>query len=194
VPSDNVEGVFRGSRGDGGTSESTAKNAMNEPKRATAAAPQAQDVAAVLAACGTDARRGLTESEARERLAQHGRNELSAKAPVPLWRKVLAQFSDVLVLLLIAAAAISAAIWWFERGSPLPYEALAIFAIVVLNAVMGYVQQASAEASLAKLRAMSAAEATVLRGGERRRVPATDLVVGDVILIEEAIRFQPMGG
>lgn len=148
-------------------------------------APHAQDVTGVLAACGTDARRGLSDAQVRERLAKHGRNELTAKAPQPFWRKILAQFTDVLVLLLIVAGAISAAIWWLERESALPYEALAIFAIVALNALMGYVQQASAEASLAKLRAMSAAEATVLREGERCRVPATELVSGDVILIEE---------
>ena len=89
------------------------------------------------------------------------------------------------MLLLLVAAAISATIWWFERGSTRPYEALAIFAIVLLNAVMGYLQEASAEASLAKRRALSAAEATVLCDGERRRVPATEFVAGDVILIEE---------
>ena len=148
-------------------------------------APHALDVASVLDAVDSEARRGLGEGQARARLAEQGRNELTAKAPVPLWRKILAQFTDVLVVLLIVAAAISAAIWWFERGSALPYEALAIFAIVVLNAVMGYVQEASAEASLAKLRAMSAAEAAVVRDGERRRVPASELVVGDIILIEE---------
>lgn len=145
----------------------------------------AQDVAAVVTALKTDVRQGLSEAEARERLVQHGRNELAAKAPVPTWRKILAHFTDVLVLLLIAAATISAAIWWFERGSALPYEALAILGIVLLNAAMGYVQEASAEASLAKLRALSAAEATVLRAGERRRVPGAELVPGDIILIEE---------
>lgn len=158
---------------------------MTPPEKTTSIAPHALDVAAALAGLGTDARRGLSEAQARERLAEYGPNELTAKAPVPLWRKLLAQFTDVLVFLLIVAAAISAAIWWFERGSALPYEALAIFAIVVLNAVMGFVQEASAEASLAKLRAMSAAEATVLRDGERRRLPATELVAGDLILIEE---------
>src|SRR5687768_7500890 len=143
------------------------------------------DVAAVIAALGTDANRGLSAAEASARLTQHGRNELTAAAPVPLWRKLLAQFTDVLVILLIMAGTISAAIWWFERASALPYEAIAIFAIVLLNAVMGYVQEASAEASLAKLRAMSAAEANVLRDGERHRVSAAELVPGDVILVEE---------
>src|SRR5687768_9792402 len=153
------------------------------PENPPAAYRQTAD--AVLAALDTDAKRGLSLAEARSRLERHGRNELAAQAPVPLWRKLLAQFTDVLVILLIIAGTISAAIWWFERESSLPYEALAIFAIVLLNAVMGYMQEASAEASLAKLRAMSAAAATVLRDGERRRMAATELVPGDVILIEE---------
>ena len=147
--------------------------------------PYQQTYDAVLARLGSDIKRGLGSTEAAVRLEKHGRNELTAQAPVPLWRKFLAQFTDVLVILLIVAGTISAAIWWFERGSALPYEALAIFAIVLLNAIMGYVQEASAEASMAKLRAMSAAEATVLREGERRRVPAAELVPGDIILIEE---------
>jgi Ca2+-transporting ATPase len=139
----------------------------------------------VVAALGSHATRGLSAGEAKSRLTHYGKNELTAKAPVPLWRKFLAQFTDVLVILLLIAGAISALIWWFDRSSSLPYEALAIFGIVLLNAVMGYLQEASAEASLAKLRAMSAAEASVMREGERRRVPATDLVPGDIILIEE---------
>jgi Ca2+-transporting ATPase len=151
----------------------------------TVTAPYQSTADNVLAALGTDAKTGLSAAEARSRLERHGRNELTAQPPVPLWRKFLAQFTDVLVILLIIAGTISAAVWWFERSSSLPYEALAIFGIVLLNAVMGYLQEASAEASLAKLRAMSAAEATVIRDAERSRVAATDLVPGDVILIEE---------
>src|SRR5690606_25259282 len=72
-----------------------------------------------------------------------------------------------------------------ERDSALPYEAIAIFAIVLLNAFMGYVQQARAEHSLAALRKMSAATANVVRGGERRTIPAVELVPGDIVLLEE---------
>ncbi|MGH7960022.1 MAG: cation-translocating P-type ATPase, partial [Opitutaceae bacterium] len=144
-----------------------------------------QTVGAVLAALSADPRRGLSGADAKARLEKHGRNELNAEAPPPAWRKFLAQFRNVLVILLIVAGSISAALWWFERESDLPYEAFAIFVIVLLNAVMGYVQESRAEASLAKLRAMSAAEATVLRDGERQPVPAAELVPGDVIFIEE---------
>jgi Ca2+-transporting ATPase len=144
-----------------------------------------QSAAAVAAALGVDPRRGLSETEARARLVRDGRNELEAAPPVPAWRRFLAQFQDVLVLLLIAATAISAALWVYERDTTLPYESLAILAVVLLNAAMGYIQESRAEAAVAALRAMSAAEATVVRDGERRRAPAAELVPGDVVLVEE---------
>src|SRR5688500_10910565 len=87
---------------------------------------------------GTDPRHGLSDDEVRRRLEQYGRNELAAEPPVPAWRRLLAQFQDVLVILLLVATAISAGLWVFERDAPLPYEALAIFAVVLLNAAMGY--------------------------------------------------------
>ena len=141
--------------------------------------------AAVVEALGTDVRQGLSEAEAHARLAQHGRNELEAEKAVPAWRRFLAQFQDVLVMLLLVAAAISAGLWAYEREAALPYESLAILAVVLLNATMGYVQGSRAEAAVAALRAMSAAEASVIRGGQRRRVASAELVPGDVILIEE---------
>jgi P-type Ca2+ transporter type 2C len=144
---------------------------------------QTMDETAV--ALRTDLQRGLEASEAKARLEQYGPNELTAEKPTPAWRRFLAQFQDVLVVLLLIATAISAALWAWERTEALPYEALAIFAVVLLNATMGFVQESRAEAAVAALRAMSAAAAAVIRGGERRRVPASELVPGDVILIEE---------
>ena len=142
-------------------------------------------VAEVVAALGTDPAHGLSEAEARARLDRHGRNELATEKPVPAWRTFLAQFRDVLVILLLVATAISAGLWLYERDAPWPYEAMAIFAVVLLNAVMGYVQQARAERAVAALRQMSAAHASVVRDGTRRRVPAAEVVPGDVILVEE---------
>jgi len=149
------------------------------------AAPYRQPAEAVLAALATDAHAGLSEAEARARLERYGRNELAAEKPVPAWRKLLAQFKDPLVVLLLAATLISAGLWFIERESALPYEAMAIFAIVLLNAAMGYIQQARAEQAIAALRRMSAAQASAIRGGERRSLPAAELVPGDIILIEE---------
>lgn len=148
-------------------------------------APYRHSVDEVLAALGTDARRGLSEAEAQARLAQYGRNELTAEKPVPRWRKFLAQFQDVLVILLLFATLISTGLWAYERESTLPYEAIAIFAVVLLNAVLGYVLEAQAEQAVAALRQMSAAHAHVIRGGARQSITATEVVPGDIILVEE---------
>lgn len=119
----------------------------------------------VLAALNTDLRLGLSQVEARARLEEYGRNELTAEKPVPAWTKFLAQFQDVLVVLLLVATLISANLWLYERDSTLPYEAMAIFAVVLLNAIMGYIQGSRAEQAMAALRQMSAAHATVIRDG-----------------------------
>ena len=83
-------------------------------------APYQQPIEAVLASLRTDARHGLSDTEACARLERYGRNELTADAPVPAWRKFLAQFKDVLVILLLIATAISAVLWLIERESALP--------------------------------------------------------------------------
>ena len=144
-----------------------------------------QPLEQVVAALGTDARIGLSHDEARARLEQHGRNELAAEPPVAAWKKFLAQFQDVLVILLLVATAVSAGLWLYERDSALPYEAIAICAVVLLNAVMGYIQESRAESAVAALRQMAAAQAHVIRDGQQRNVDATEIVPGDIILIEE---------
>jgi P-type Ca2+ transporter type 2C len=149
------------------------------------ATPYRQEFREVLAALGSDGQRGLSEEEARARLQRYGRNELTPEKPVPGWRKFLAQFQDTLVILLIVATAISAGLWLYERQSALPYEALAILAVVLLNATMGYIQESRAESAVAALKQMAAAHANVIRDGERRSVPAAEVVPGDIVLIEE---------
>jgi P-type Ca2+ transporter type 2C len=144
-----------------------------------------QRVEDLFTALAADGLQGLTDEEALARLERYGRNELAAERPVPAWRRFLAQFQDVLVILLLIATAISAGLWAYERDAALPYEAIAILAVVLLNATMGYLQESRAEAAVAALRAMSAADATAIRGGERRSVPASEIVPGDIILIEE---------
>src|SRR5262245_2197712 len=144
-----------------------------------------QRVEDVIAALGSDAQQGLTDEDARSRLERFGPNELAAEKPIPGWRRFLSQFRDVLVILLLIATAVSAALWAYEREAALPYEAIAILAVVLLNAAMGYIQESRAEAAVAALRALSAADATVVRGGGRRTIRATDIVPGDIILIEE---------
>jgi Ca2+-transporting ATPase len=148
-----------------------------------------QSIPKILTRLNTDARHGLSAEEARARLDKYGKNELASEKPVPWWRKFLRQFQDTLVVLLLVATAISTALWLYERESTLPYEAIAIFAIVLLNAVMGYVQASRAEQAIASLRAMSPAEASVIREGHRQKVPASELVPGDILLVEEGDRI-----
>ena len=140
---------------------------------------------AVVTALDTDARRGLSREEALRRLDRYGRNELAAEAPVPGWKRFLAQFRDTLVILLLAATAVSAGLWLVERESDLPYEAIAIAAVVLLNAIMGYVQESRAESAVTALREMAAALARVVRDGEHHSIPAAELVPGDVVVLEE---------
>ncbi|MCU0490606.1 MAG: cation-translocating P-type ATPase [Chloroflexaceae bacterium] len=147
--------------------------------------PYQQPAETVVAMLGSDARNGLSAAEAQRRLAEYGRNELASAPPVPAWRRFLAQFQNVLIVLLLIATAISLGLWLYERDSPLPYEAIAIFSIVLLNGILGYVQEARAERAVAALRAMSAAEATVVRDAVRQRVPAAEVVPGDLLLLEE---------
>ncbi len=156
--------------------------ASDAPESSMAYRLHASDLVARL---GTTEQSGLSDEEARARLAQYGSNELAAEKPVPAWRRFLSQFQDVLVILLLVATAISAALWVVERDAALPYEAIAIAAVVLLNATMGYVQESRAEAAVAALRAMSAADASVIRGGERRTIPASQIVPGDILLVEE---------
>lgn len=139
----------------------------------------------LLAALQTDPQAGLSTAEARARLTRYGRNELAAEKPVPAWRRFLAQFQDPLVILLLVATAISATLWAVERDTELPYEAIAIFVIILLNALMGYVQRSRAERALAALEALSAAHARVIRDGVRQNVLAAELVPGDILCVEE---------
>jgi Ca2+-transporting ATPase len=124
--------------------------------------PYQRSVHDVLAAFQTDGHSGLSLTEARARLERYGPNELAAEKPVPAWRKFLAQFQDMLVILLLVAVAISAVLWLHERESALPYEAIAILAVVVLNAVMGHVQESRASPGGASP-----------EGGPKRRSSAT---------------------
>ncbi len=144
-----------------------------------------QSFESVANALGSDPGSGLTGVEARSRLERDGRNELTADEPPPWWIKFLAQFRSVLVILLLVATAISATIWSFEQSSSLPYEAMAIFAVVLLNAIMGFLYESRAEAAIAALRSMSADASAVVRDGVRQNLPAAELVCGDIILIEE---------
>ncbi|MBM6887837.1 cation-translocating P-type ATPase [Pseudoflavonifractor phocaeensis] len=119
---------------------------------------------------------GLGDAEAAERLKKYGRNELRSKPPKTILQMLKAQIIDPMVLILIGAAAFSAILQEWT-------EAAVIFIIVIVNAVIGIVQEKKAQSSLEALRNMSAPTARVLRQGEESVIPASELVVGDVVML-----------
>jgi P-type Ca2+ transporter type 2C len=133
----------------------------------------------------TDATNGLTSAEAAARLARYGPNELEAAAAIPAWRAFLGQFADPLVYLLLAAVVISLLAWLLEGRPGVPFDVIVIITIVILNAVLGYLQESRAEHAVAALQRMAAPNAHVLREGVETQVATAQLVVGDVLLLSE---------
>lgn len=151
----------------------------------TVPAPHNEPADQVVAALGSDPQRGLDEAEASVRLQRQGPNELRGLPQQPRWRKFLAQFADPLVVLLLAAVVISLAVWLIEGAKGVPFETIAIVTIVLLNAVLGYFQGEKAEAAVAALKRMTTTTVAVVRSGRQRRIPSTELVTGDIVLLEE---------
>jgi Ca2+-transporting ATPase len=159
------------------------------PVAIRATAPYRMEAGALAGALGTDLERGLSAAEAAHRLAAEGPNELLSVAAVPKWRKLLKQFQDPLIYLLLAAVAISVVAWVLEGAVGVPVDAVVITLIVVFNAVLGYVQEAKAADAVAALRAMTEATSTVIRDGEALRIPSRDLVRGDLLMLAEGDRI-----
>ena len=155
---------------------------MGDTTVPTGATGEGTPTADLLAHLGSDPLRGLDEAESARRLAEEGPNELPPTPPRPLWWRVIDQLRQPMSLLLLAAAAVSG----FALGEHV--DAVAIGAIVAVNAVVALVQEGRAGRALAALRELSAPEATVIRAGVVRRVPARELVAGDLIRIEAGDR------
>jgi P-type Ca2+ transporter type 2C len=131
----------------------------------------------VLEELAADPERGLSTAEVEKRLQQYGRNELTEQPRPGFLARLLNQFKDTVVLLLIGASVISAVLGEY-------YEAGAIMLIVLLNAILGVVQEGRAEEALAALKKMSAPEAHVMRGGHLVNVAEAEIVPGDVVVLE----------
>ncbi len=147
--------------------------------------PWLRDAHAVARALGANAEQGLDQQEAAQRLARHGPNQLRAAASRPAWRLVLAQFQDPLVYLLLGAIVIALAAWLIEGREGWPVDGIVIALAVVLNAVLGFAQEARAASAVAALARMMEVTSSVLRGGLRQRIPSAGLVPGDIMLLEE---------
>ena len=137
----------------------------------------------VLSSLGTQIEQGLTTEEAEKRQAQYGLNQLVEAPRTTFLKMVIDQLNNFVIILLIVAAVVSALLGeWIDAG--------AILAIVVLNAVLGVIQESRAEQALAALKKLAAPEAQVLRSGHRISVPARELVPGDIVYLE-AGNFVP---
>jgi P-type Ca2+ transporter type 2C len=147
--------------------------------------PSLLEATTVAEQMATDPTAGLTPEEAASRLESVGPNQIATAKPVPVWRKFAEHFRDPLIYLLFAAIAISLVAWAVEGAAGVPFDAIVIAAIVVLNAVLGYVQQARAEHAVEALQRLSATVATVVRGGTQLRVPTHELVPGDLLVLSE---------
>ncbi|MBX3600419.1 MAG: cation-translocating P-type ATPase [Rubrivivax sp.] len=147
--------------------------------------PSLRAAEAVVQALASDAERGLSTAEAARRLAADGPNLLKAVPPVPAWRRLLAQFQDPLVLLLLVAVAIALVAWAVEGRHGWPVDAVVIVAVVLLNAALGYAQEARAESAVAALARLAAPTSAVLRDGRVQRVPSETLVRGDLLVLAE---------
>lgn len=125
---------------------------------------------------------GLRQAEAERRLEQDGKNRLAAAKGKSLFRRFLEQLADPMILILLAAAAVSGVLAAVENDSFA--DVIIILAVVVINAILGVYQESKAEKAIEALQEMSAATSRVLRGGQIQTIPSEDLVKGDIILLE----------
>ncbi len=136
-----------------------------------------QSIEEVSANLGTDTKNGLAPGEAKSRLEKYGPNELEQKKSTTVFQMFISQLKDYMVIILIAASLVS-----FLVGEVI--DSLVIIGIVLINAVLGVVQEFRAGKALEALKKMSAPNAKVIRGGKELSVPASELVPGDLVILE----------
>ncbi len=180
--------------GDSATGDRTQIRQDQQNQQPSQIDPSLADAQAVAASLGVDPNTGLSQAEAERRLAQYGPNELASAPPVPKWKKFLAQFKDPLVYLLLAATGISLIAWFIEKanaapgaegGEILPFDAIVIVLILIVNAVLGYIQESKAEEAVEALSQMTAPQTNVLRDGKIARINTVDVVPGDMVVLGE---------
>ena len=154
-------------------------------KTPTELPPFARPAGEVATELGSNPTSGLTAPEAAQRLASDGPNEFEAVAPTPLWKRFFAQFTDPLVILLLVAIVISTAAWVVEGAVGAPIDSIVILAVLLLNAVIGLVQENKADEAVAALREMTKATTLVIRDGSRQEIASSELVRGDIVVLAE---------
>ncbi|MBE2284823.1 MAG: cation-transporting P-type ATPase [Prosthecobacter sp.] len=129
----------------------------------------------------SDCQHGLSSSEVERRQKEYGLNVVTARGGTPAWKRFLQQFNQPLVYLLLAAAGVTAFLHeWVDSG--------VIFGVVLINAIIGFIQESKAEKAVDALSKMVVTEATVRRDGRRQRVPSAQLVPGDVVMLQSGDR------
>ncbi len=138
----------------------------------------------VLAELNTIEDTGLSSAEVKKRTEQYGKNKLQEKKKKSMFSRFLDQFKDVMIIILIIAAIVSFVVACVEKNPKEFFEPALILLIVILNAVMGVIQESKAEKALEALNNMSAPHARVIRDGQEKVINAVDLVPGDIIVLE----------
>lgn len=134
----------------------------------------------------TDKEDGLSTSEVKKRLNKFGFNEIVEKEKTSWWKRLLAQFQDFMVLILLGATLISAFLGEYV-------DAITILAIVIINAILGFVQEFRAEKSMEALKKLAAPTAHVIRNGTPQQIPAKELVPGDILILESGDKLSADG-
>ncbi|MBO5648605.1 MAG: calcium-translocating P-type ATPase, PMCA-type [Clostridia bacterium] len=156
----------------------------NSSKEGVTLSPHNESIEALIQLLSTDKAHGLTSAQAQEKLAQHGPNKLREKAKKTSLQRFFDQFRDTMILILIAAAIISFVVAIVEGNPKELFEPILILVIVILNAILGVVQESKAEKALDALQNLSAPHARVIRDGKESVIDAADLVPGDIIKLE----------
>lgn len=136
---------------------------------------------------------GLSAAEAQSRLEKDGPNELESAEPISPWQILFAQFANLMVFILLIAAVVAFVGWYLDGAHGLPGDAITISTIVVLNAVLGFLQEYRAEKTLQELKRATTAKAEVVRDGQLLSVEREQIVVGDLIQLSEGARVPADG-
>lgn len=146
--------------------------------------PYSMEVETVIEDLSSSASVGLSTEQVQERKSRYGENKLKEKKKKSLFAKFISQFKDVMILILIAAAVISFTIACIEQNPREFFEPALILLIVIVNAIIGVAQENKAEKALDALKNMSAPHARVIRNGEEKIINASEIVPGDIIVLE----------